>query len=198
MKTIVMMAVVLMAAMAAGYSNENRAAEARAYFAGGCFWCVEHDMKKVPGVKEVVSGYAGGHVLNPTYEEVTSGTTGHREAVMVVYDPGVVSYREIIDRFWRLIDPFDAGGQFCDRGFQYTVAVFVQDEQEKAQAEASRAGAEEALGKGAFAVQILPYLNFFPAEDYHQDFSKENPIWYRQYRNACGRDRRVDSLWKRE
>jgi methionine-S-sulfoxide reductase len=193
METLYLM-LILMIAVIPVFSGDAHAEE-KAYFAGGCFWCVEHDMEKIPGVKEVVSGYAGGHVESPAYEDVSSGQTGHRESVMVVYDPEKISYRELVDRFWRLIDPLDGGGQFCDRGFQYTGAVFVRNDREKADAEASRAAAEAALGKGSFAVDIVSFTNFYPAEDYHQNYAANNPIRYKYYRHGCGRDRRVDSLW---
>lgn len=165
-----------------------------AVFAGGCFWCTEADFEKVPGVVSAVSGYTGGRTRNPTYEQVTAGGTGHYEAVKITYDPSRVSYRQLVDRFWRTVDPTDAGGQFCDRGESYRTAVFAPNATAKAEAEASRAAAAKALGQGI----VTPVLNaapFWPAETYHQDYAKKNPLRYRLYREGCGRDRRLRALW---
>lgn len=165
-----------------------------AVFAGGCFWCTEADFEKVPGVVSAVSGYTGGRTRNPTYEQVTAGGTGHYEAVKITYDPSRVSYRQLVDRFWRTVDPTDAGGQFCDRGESYRTAVFAPNATAKAEAEASRAAAAKTLGQGI----VTPVLNaapFWPAETYHQDYAKKNPLRYRLYREGCGRDRRLRALW---
>lgn len=165
-----------------------------AVFAGGCFWCTEADFEKVPGVVSAVSGYTGGRTRNPTYEQVTAGGTGHYEAVKITYDPSRVSYRQLVDRFWRTVDPTDAGGQFCDRGESYRTAVFAPNATAKAEAEASRAAAAKALGQGI----VTPVLNaapFWPAETYHQDYAKKNPLRYRLYREGCRRDRRLRALW---
>jgi methionine-S-sulfoxide reductase len=170
-------------------------ATATAIFAGGCFWCTEADFDKVPGVIATISGYTGGRTPNPTYEQVSSDTTGHYEAVRVVYDPKRVSYAQLLERFWPTIDPTDAGGQFCDRGSSYRSAIFVTPEQ-RAAAEASKAKlAKSGVLPGPVATEILPAAPFYPAESYHQDYYKKNPIRYRFYRLNCGRDARLDKVW---
>lgn len=165
-----------------------------AVFAGGCFWCTESDMEHVPGVVSAVSGYTGGTTRNPTYEQVGSQTTGHLEAVRVTYDPRRISYRQLVDRFWHTIDVTDDGGQFCDRGPNYRTAVFVTSAQRPA-AEASRTAAARALRTGRLITPIRPAATFWPAEDYHQDFYKKNPLRYRVYRQGCGRDARLRAVW---
>jgi len=170
-----------------------------AIFAGGCFWCVESDFEKVPGVVKVISGYTGGKKEKPTYEEVSSGTTRYLEAVRVHYDPTIVTYGELLDVFWKHIDPTDAGGQFVDRGSQYRSAIFYENEEQKVQAEQSR----DALGKsGRFsrpiATDILPAGRFWDAEEYHQDYYKKNPLRYRFYRHGSGRDQFLEKVWKGE
>lgn len=167
-----------------------------ATFAGGCFWCVESDFEKADGVIEVLSGYTGGATENPTYKEVSSGTTGHLEAVQVYYDPKKITYQELLDIFWRHIDPTDAGGQFVDRGRQYRSAIFYRDEDQKQWAMASK----EALEKsGRFdkpiVTEIIEFETFFNAEDYHQDYYKKNPIRYNFYRFNSGRDQFLDKVW---
>jgi peptide-methionine (S)-S-oxide reductase len=170
---------------------------AEAVFAGGCFWCVEHDFEELPGVVEAVSGYTGGEEPNPTYQQVSSETTGHYEAVRVVYDPTIVSYGELVEYFWRHVDPTDAGGQFCDRGPSYRTAIFVTPEQREA-AEASKA-ALEASGvlPGPVVTPVLPLGEFWEAEEYHQDYADRNPVRYSYYRTSCGRDARVREVWAR-
>ena len=167
-----------------------------ATFAGGCFWCVEADFDKVPGVVETISGYTGGHVANPGYEQVSSGVTGHVEAVRVHYDPAQVSYERLLDAFWRMIDPTDADGSFVDRGQQYTSAIFYHDEVQRAAAEKSR-DALAASGRYAkpIVTNILPAPEFFTAEDYHQDYHKRNPIRYKYYRYNSGRDQYLRKTW---
>ncbi len=167
---------------------------ARATFAGGCFWCVESDMEKVEGVKEVVSGYAGGQVENPTYKQVSSGTTGHREAVQVFYDPTVVTYEQLLDVFWTHIDPTDGDGQFADRGVQYSPAIYYHNEAQRAAAERSKDDVAQLLDS-PIAVDIVPYTNFYVAEDYHQDYYKKNPLPYRYYRRGSGRDDYIERVW---
>jgi len=167
-----------------------------ATFAGGCFWCTESDFEKVPGVLKVISGYTGGRKENPTYEEVSSGRTGHLEAVQVHYDPEKVTYEQLLEVFWRHIDPTDAGGQFVDRGSQYRSAVFYHDEEQKRLAEASR----EALARsGKFtrpiATEILPLGRFYEAEDYHQDYYRKSPLRYQFYRSNSGRDQFLKKTW---
>ncbi|MEJ5363977.1 MAG: peptide-methionine (S)-S-oxide reductase MsrA [Desulfosoma sp.] len=168
-----------------------------ATFAGGCFWCLESDFEKVDGVLEVLSGYTGGHVENPRYEDVSSGRTGHVEAVQVVYDPSKVTYEQLLDVFWRHIDPTDPGGQFVDRGPQYRTAIFYHDQAQKRLAEASRQKLQES---GRFSkpivTEILPLEKFYKAEDYHQDFYQKSPVRYHFYRATSGRDAFLKSVWK--
>jgi len=167
---------------------------ASAVFAGGCFWCTESDFDKIPGVVSTTSGYAGGSVANPTYEQVSAGGTGHIEVVRVVYDPAKVSYQRLVARFFRTIDPLDGGGQFCDRGSQYASAIFVAGAAERAVAEATKARAA-ALLKKPVATRILPAARFYPAEGYHQDYYRKNPAKYKYYRWRCGREARLAKVW---
>jgi peptide methionine sulfoxide reductase msrA/msrB len=167
-----------------------------ATFAGGCFWCVEANFEKVPGVVKVVSGYAGGQKENPTYEEVSSGKTGHVEAVQVYYDSSRITYEELLEFFWRLIDPTDAGGQFVDRGPQYRTVIFYHNEEQKKLAGKSK----EALSRsGKFTkpivTEIVKFTRFYEAEDYHQDYSKKNPLRYKYYRYGSGRDQFLQKVW---
>jgi peptide-methionine (S)-S-oxide reductase len=169
---------------------------ARATFAGGCFWCMEPPFDKTPGVLSTTSGYAGGTVKNPTYRQVSAGVTGHAEAIQVVYDPKKVSYEELLEVFWRNIDPVDGGGQFCDRGSQYRTAVFYDGEEQKAAAEDSRRRLDESgLLPRKIVTEITALEAFYPAEEYHQDFYEKNPRRYSSYRAGCGRDRRLKQLW---
>lgn len=170
------------------------AATSEAVFAGGCFWCIEADFEKIAGVGDVVSGYTGGDLENPSYEDVTRGGTGHYEAVRVHYDPEVVSYRELVDFFFRHVDPLDAGGQFCDRGASYRTAIFVADDEERTAAEASKDVAAAELD-AEVVTPVLELGTFWPAEAYHQDYYKKNVARYSLYRAGCGRDRRVAELW---
>ena len=168
-----------------------------ATFAGGCFWCTESDFKRVPGVLAVVSGYTGGLQAHPTYHDVCTGKTGHAEAVQVYYDPDQVSYETLLDQFWRMIDPTDAGGQFVDRGSQYRTAIFYHDENQKRLAEQSL----EALNhSGRFskpaATAVVPLTDFYPAEDYHQDYYQKSPDHYRSYRTHSGRDLFLARIWQ--
>lgn len=170
-----------------------------ATFAGGCFWCTEADFEKLPGVSKVISGYTGGHKENPSYEEVSSGTTGHVEAVQVYYDPAKITYEELLDYFWRHIDPTDSGGQFVDRGPQYRSVIFYQDEEQKRLAEKSK---EELSRTGKFkkpiATEILKFTKFYEAEEYHQDYYKKNPLRYKFYRYNSGRDQFLEKVWGKE
>jgi peptide-methionine (S)-S-oxide reductase len=166
-----------------------------AVFAGGCFWCMENDMRGIPGVIKVESGYTGGHVKNPTYRDVTSEKSGHYEAVRVTYDPARLQYGYLLYRYWRLVDPTDTGGQFCDRGPSYRPAVFVADAQQRKAAEASRATAATRLKRGKMATPILDLGPFWPAEAYHRDYAKRNSADYHAYRAACGRDARLRAVW---
>lgn len=167
-----------------------------ATFAGGCFWCMEGPFDKLEGVHSTTSGYTGGHARNPTYEEVSSGATGHAEAVRVVYDPAQVPYERLLEVFWHNVDPLARDRQFCDVGNQYRSAIFYHDEEQRRAAEASKA-ALEASGrlKGPIATQIVAAGEFWPAEEYHQDYYRRNPIRYRIYRGGCGRDARLRELW---
>ena len=166
----------------------------KAVFAGGCFWCVESDFDKVPGVVSTVSGYTGGKTADPTYRQVTAGGTGHYEAVEITYDPAKVGYEALLTAFWHSVDPTDDGGQFCDRGQSYETAVFVANEEERRLAEASKAAAQKQLDR-PIVTPILPAGPFFVAEDYHQDYYKNNPVRYRYYRFSCGRNSRVKEVW---
>jgi peptide-methionine (S)-S-oxide reductase len=202
--------ILLTAAIAVGlavHCTEARAAEtATAYVAGGCFWCVEADFEKVQGVREVVSGFSGGTVANPTYKQVVRGGTGHYEAVEIQYDPARVSYDDLLYAFFRSVDPTDAGGQFCDRGDSYRTAIFVSTPAERAAAEAARSRAEADLGR-PIVTPIIDFEAFYKADGYHQDYYKKDDIIltrfgprskeaaYKLYREACGRDARVRELW---
>lgn len=167
---------------------------AQAVFAGGCFWCTESDFDHIPGVVSTTSGYSGGKVANPTYEQVSAGGTGHIEAVRVVYDPAKVSYQTLVARFFRTVDPIDGGGQFCDRGSQYRSAIFVANPGERRIAEATKARAA-ALLKKPVATLVVPAGRFYPAEGYHQDYYRKNPVKYKYYRWHCGREARLAELW---
>jgi peptide-methionine (S)-S-oxide reductase len=167
---------------------------AEAVFAGGCFWCTESDFDHVPGVVSTTSGYAGGSVANPSYEQVSRGGTGHYEAVRVVYDPAKVSYARLVAHFFKTVDPLDEGGQFCDRGDQYRSAIFVANAGERRIAEGTKGRAARLL-KAPVATQVLPAARFWPAEGYHQDYYKKNPVRYRFYRFNCGRDARLQEVW---
>lgn len=163
--------------------------------AGGCFWCVESDFEKLDGVQEAVSGYTGGSLDDPTYKKVGTNRTGHYEAVKVIYDPAVVSFRQLVDHYWRTVDPTDSRGQFCDKGESYRTAIFATPEQ--------RLDAEESLKlieinkpfKAAIVTPILPAVTFYDAEDYHQNYYKRNSLRYKYYRNSCGRDKTLKKLW---
>jgi peptide-methionine (S)-S-oxide reductase len=167
---------------------------ASAVFSGGCFWCTESDFDHVPGVVSTISGYSGGRLANPTYEQVSAGGTGHFESVKVVYDPAKVSYQALVARFFRTVDPLDGGGQFCDRGSQYRTAIFVANPAERRIAEATKARAAALLRK-PIATLILPAGRFYPAETHHQDYYRKNPVPYRYYRWRCGRDARLAEVW---
>jgi peptide-methionine (S)-S-oxide reductase len=168
-----------------------------ALFAGGCFWSAERDLEAVPGVVEAISGFAGGRVANPGYEQVVRGGTGHLEAVRVVYDPARISYRQLVRRFLRTIDPTDRGGQFCDRGEQYGTAVFALNAAQRREAQAARAEANRILG-GRVVTPIRDAARFYPADAYHQDYARRNPAHYNRYRRGCGKDARVRAVWGRQ
>ncbi len=176
--------------------KNNTEKSASAVFAGGCFWCTESDFEKVEGVIEVISGYTGGQIKNPTYKQVSGGGTGHIEAVKVIYDPARISYEQLLDVFWQQVDPTDPGGQFVDRGAHYRSAVFYADKTEKRLVEQSK---QRLSASGRFSktivTDILPLGEFYPAEDYHQDYYKKNPIRYKWYRSGSGRDQFLKKTW---
>ncbi len=173
------------------------AAVEEAVLAGGCFWCLEHDLEVLPGVLAVESGYTGGHLDHPSYRQVSSETTGHQEAVRVEFDPARISYAQILRSYWRNVDPLDGEGQFCDRGDSYRAVIFTAGEEQAEIARDSARLAAAELGKplSTLAVQIRPLSRFWPAEGYHQDFAERNSIKYNFYRFSCGRDRRLDEIW---
>jgi peptide-methionine (S)-S-oxide reductase len=186
-------------AAASGSAAAGGARADTALFAGGCFWCMETQFEGLPGVTSVVSGYTGGWKKHPTYEEVCSHTTGHLEAVRVVFDPAVTSYPRLLDRFWHSIDPTQGDGQFCDIGDSYRSAVFFLDEAQKREALASKAALERShVLSRPVVTRIVAAGEFWPAEEYHQDFWKKNPARYHEYRDGCGRDRRLAQLWGRD
>lgn len=167
-----------------------------ATFAGGCFWCVEADFDKVEGVLSTVSGFMGGTTPSPTYKQVTAGGTGHIEVVQLRFDPKKVTYQKLVEHFWRTIDPYDAGGQFCDRGESYTTAIFAHTPEQKRIAEAARAElAKSGPLKQPIATAVRESGPFTAAEDYHQDYYQKNPLQYRWYRYGCGRDAKLEQIW---
>ena len=175
--------------------TESPAASETAILAGGCFWCVESDFEKLDGVIEAISGYTGGHTDNPTYKQVSAGGTGHIEAAQIIYDPAVISYSEILDYFWRSIDPTRDDGQFCDTGDSYRPAIFYNEAQ-KDLALASKEDIEKTKPfSDPIKVELIKASTFYAAEKYHQDYYKKNPIRYRYYRHGCGRDKRIEQLW---
>jgi len=170
---------------------------ATAIFAGGCFWCMEQPFDVLDGVISTTSGYTGGMRLNPTYEQVSSGTTGHTEAVRIEYDPAKVSYEKLLYVFWRNIDPLTANAQFCDHGTQYRSGIYPLDDEQRRLAEASKTELEKSgrFKSAKIVTEIVPAAQFWPAEDYHQDYYRKNPVRYQFYRAGCGRDARLQALW---
>ncbi len=182
-----------------GAGSPEKAVPARAIFAGGCFWCMEPPFEKLDGVISVTSGYIGGEKKNPTYGEVSAGGTGHAEAVEVLFDPARVGYERLLEVFWRNIDPTDPGGQFVDRGSQYRSGIFVLDEEQRRLAEASREALEQSgRFEKTIVTEIVAAGTFYPAEKYHQDYYKENPLRYNYYRWGSGRDRFLDKVWGKD
>ena len=172
------------------------AEEQSAVFAGGCFWCTESDFEKLDGVVSAASGYIGGQVKNPSYKQVSAGGTGHTEAVEVIFDDQKVSYSQLVEYFWKTIDPTDGGGQFCDRGQQYRSEIFYQTEEQRNIAQASKdALSASGLLKAEIVTQLTASSRFYPAEDYHQDYYLKNPVRYNYYRWGCGREKRLEVLW---
>ncbi|WP_247744773.1 peptide-methionine (S)-S-oxide reductase MsrA [Shimia sp. R11_0] len=208
LKSVALFVLILLGGLAEGQRAEAAGQESLVV-AGGCFWCVESDFESVPGVIEAVSGFTGGSAKNPTYKQVTSGGSGHYEAVKITFDPAQVSRGQLLDMFFRSVDPTDAGGQFCDRGDSYRTAIFVEGAAQKATAEAAKVKAQAQLGQ-TVVTPILSAKTFYPAEAYHQDYYKGSKIVltrfgpkrqseaYKRYRKACGRDARVQELWGKD
>ena len=188
---------VSMGALAQTPSTSTPAATtAKATFAGGCFWCMEPPFDKLDGVTSTISGYIGGTKTNPTYEQVSAGSTGHAEAVQVTYDPKKVSYEKLLDVYWHNIDPTQKDAQFCDHGTQYRSGIFYHDADQKRLAEASKAELDKSKPfKGAIVTEITQAATFYPAEEYHQDYYLKNPVRYKYYRSGCGRDNRLKEVW---
>ncbi len=185
-----------LAAVAAALAGHAQAATERATFAGGCFWCMEPPFDALPGVISTTSGYIGGRTIKPTYEQVSSGGTGHAEAVQVVYDPAKVTYEKLLEVFWVNIDPTVRDRQFCDSGSQYRTGIFYHNDAQRKAAEASRAALEKSKPfKEPIVTPVEMAGVFYPAEDYHQDYYLKNPVRYKFYRNGCGRDARLRELW---
>ena len=192
------MAVVICATLAGWPSSGVQSAPttAKAYFAGGCFWCMEEAFEKVDGVISVVSGYMGGTVANPTYEQVSDGRTGHAESIEVTYDPTKVTYQKLLDAFWRNVDPITPNAQFCDHGNQYRSAIFYTTDEEKQLSEETKNKIEQSERLPApIVTQLVPASTFYPAEDYHQDYYKKNPLRYKYYKYSFGRSQRLEALW---
>jgi peptide-methionine (S)-S-oxide reductase len=185
----------LAAAIGAAAAQSSPPQKATAIFAGGCFWCVESDFDKVPGVLSTISGYTGGTVANPTYSQVSGGGTGHAEAVEVAYDPSKVSYQKLLDYFWHHHDPLAKNRQFCDSGNQYRAAIFYNTEEERKLAEESKKAVAAKFAPHVVQTEIVKAGPFYAAEDYHQDYYEKNPIRYKFYRFNCGRDQRLEELW---
>jgi len=184
------------AAHAQGSAAPKPGATAKATFAGGCFWCMEEAFDPVPGVLATISGYMGGKTKNPTYEQVSTGRTGHAEVIQIEYDPKRVSYEKLLEVFWRNIDPTQRDGQFCDFGSQYRSGIFYHDVEQKRLAEASRSALLKSRPfKGEIVTEITQAAEFYPAEDYHQDYYRKNPVRYKYYKTGCGRAARLKELW---
>jgi len=178
------------------YAEQTTQHQEKAIFAGGCFWCMEPPFEKLDGVISVTSGYTGGHIKNPTYNQVSSGGTGHAEAVLVEYDPSKITYQKLLETFWRQINPTDAGGQFVDRGDSYRTGIYYYDEEQKNLALQSKQNLEKSHRfDKPIVTEILPAGPFYPAEEYHQDYYKKNPIRYKYYRYGSGRDQFLQKIW---
>lgn len=191
------LACVLCIPLLVGAQAEKPANTVVATFGGGCFWCVEQAFDKVPGVVSTTSGYMGGHLKNPSYQQVSAGNTGHNEVVQVVYDPAKLTYAQLLDAFWRNIDPTQANGQFCDHGSQYRSEIYYHDDAQRKTAEASKAALQKNKPfTGEIQTLITRAGEFYAAEDYHQDYYKKNPVRYNYYKTACGREARLKEVWK--
>ncbi len=193
-RLIAIVSILLSLVAGSAAAQQTHPQTATAIFAGGCFWCMQPPFDKTPGVISTTAGYTSGTKVNPTYEEVSSGTTGHFESVKIEYDPAKVNYDKLLDVFWHNIDPFNGKGQFCDIGPQYRAAIFYGGEKQKEGAEASKKRVMEKFGK-AVDTLVLPASEFYPAEDYHQEYHKKNPLKYKFYRFTCGRDARLEAVW---
>jgi peptide-methionine (S)-S-oxide reductase len=194
-------AMLAIAAASAGKPDRKNSIKrlANATFAGGCFWCMEHPYDALSGVVSVTSGYTGGQKKNPTYEEVSAGGTGHAEAVQIVYDPEKIGYDRLLEVFWRNIDPTTPDKQFCDVGTQYRSAIFFHDEEQRRLAEESKRALDESMRlPGPVVTEIVPASEFYRAEEYHQKYYRKNPVRYKLYRYGCGRDKRLQELWRKE
>ncbi len=196
-RRLIVAALLCLPLLAGAQTAKPAPAQAVATFGGGCFWCVEEAFDKVPGVISTTSGYMGGQLKNPTYPQVSSGNTGHNEVVQVAYDPAKVTYAQLLDAFWRNIDPTQANGQFCDHGSQYRSEIFYHDDAQRKAAEASKAALQK---NKPFAGEIRTLITraavFYAAEDYHQDYYKKNPVRYKYYKTSCGRQARLQEVWK--
>jgi len=190
MMTRVVLALLLLGSISPAMEAENKTV----VFAGGCFWCMQPQFDQTEGVVKTAVGYSGGASANPTYEQVTSGKTGHKEVIQITYDPDKISFEKLLKVFWYNIDPLDDRGQFCDKGTQYAAAIFVADDAERTAAMASIKEVETKLGQ-KIATQILDATPFYMAEDYHQDYYKKNPLRYKMYKAGCGRDERTEEIW---
>jgi peptide-methionine (S)-S-oxide reductase len=192
-----LLALLLTLLLVVGLAAPAWAATEEAVLAGGCFWCLEHDLEGLSGVLEVTSGYSGGKLANPSYKQVSGGGTGHREVVRVRFDSTRLRYEKLLRAYWRNVDPFDGGGQFCDRGESYRPAIFTTSANQAVEARNSVLAAARELGRPASAIKVeIKALNkFWPAEDYHQNYARRNGVAYRYYRWSCGRDRRLDAVW---
>jgi len=168
----------------------------KAYFAGGCFWCMEDFFEKVKGVEEVISGYSGGEVKNPTYKEVTYGDTGHFEVIKIIYDENIINYKNLLNLYWQNVDPFDSAGQFCDKGLSYRSVAFYQNKEEKKEIENSIKKIEKKFIGKKVVTFVRQFKKFYPAEDYHQDYYQENFMNYLLYKKACGREKTLEKIWK--
>jgi len=186
---------IILAVVLYSFQTVSFAANDIAIFAGGCFWCMEGPFDKLDGVLSSTSGYTGGHTENPTYKSSSTGTTGHYEAVQIEYDSSKVSYQELLDVYWKNIDPFDARGQFCDKGPQYRAAIFTMNDEEKELANKSKSALQAKLkDRATIVTEILSAKKFYAAEDYHQDYYLKNPVRYKYYRYGCGRDKRLEKI----
>ncbi len=193
---LLLIAAVLLLNPALTFAQASAGKTAKATFAGGCFWCMEPPYDKLPGVISTISGYMGGHVKNPTYEQVSTGRTGHTEVVLVEYDPSKVSYEKLLQVFWINIDPTVKNAQFCDHGSQYRSGVFYHDDEQRKLAEASKTALDKSKPfKAAIVTEITKAGEFYRAEEYHQNYYQNNPVRYKLYRNGCGRDARLKELW---